>query len=108
MAYDPKFFVCRQHSLAGTYTEWLYDTADSQVTINTAGYITDAKAKGLKIGDRVECRIWSIGPTKATAMDRSQWGTFNGFLIFYVAAVNATTGTADLTDGTAASLTNSD
>ena len=68
---------------------WLYDSADAATTVRAANYITDALDLGMKVGDIV-IQGDSAGGTVAH--------------IYTVLAV-ASTG-ADLSDGTAISVTN--
>lgn len=76
---------------------WSYDTTDTLATVDTAGYISDATARGMKIGDMVITRVFSSLATKTTitAMNLS-------FVI------SITSGAANLTDGTAVAATNTD
>lgn len=77
-----------------TPNKWSYRSTDAASTVDGAGYITDALAKGMKVGDLVEVQ-----------------DTDNAYLtsVHVVVSVNATTGVGDLSDGTTiGSSTNSD
>lgn len=72
--------------------QWVYDSADAALVVRGAGYITNADDLGMAVGDIVD----QIDSTGATVAHR------------YV--VNSVTagGAADLTDGTAVTLTDTD
>lgn len=70
---------------------WHYSSADPIATVNTAGYISNGDALGMKVGDIVDVR------DTATP----------GNSICYVVTVTAG-GSADLTDGLAITATNTD
>jgi len=72
---------------------WTYDTTDAATAVDANGYITDAKARGLKKGDRVEVTKTDASPISITT--------------HVVSAINAN-GSADLADGVALGSTNSD
>lgn len=71
---------------------WVYDSTDAATVVRVAGYITNASDLGMAVGDIVD-QIDSAGATVAHR---------------YV--VNSVTagGAADLTDGTAVTLTDTD
>lgn len=71
---------------------WLYDSADAATVVRADGYITNGYDLGMKVGDIVD-QIDSAGATVAHR---------------YVVASVATDGAADLTDGTAISVTDTD
>jgi hypothetical protein len=76
----------------GMWHMWAYVSADAIATVNTAGYISNAKDMGMIVNDVV------------MVVD-----TTNHLLDFcMVAAIDATTGAADLTDGLRVTATNSD
>ena len=89
---------------------WLLDTLDATAAVDSAGYISDAKARGMEKGDLVIVRIWpSAFPTNAekitpdgTAIDMTSLG------FHWVIGISATTGAADLTDTLAVTATNTD
>lgn len=78
-------------ALDGSYVEWIYRSADPIATVNTAGYIANAKKMGMKVGNIVK------------VIDTAN----NLDYICYVAAISAA-GAADLTDGLAVTATNTD
>lgn len=77
-------------SIAGP-RRWVYVSADPIATVNTAGYISNGDALGMKVGDLVEV-IDTATPTTSLSV---------------VADVTAL-GQADLTDGTAVTRTDTD
>lgn len=70
---------------------WQYVSTDAIATVRAAGYITNAKDLGMKVQDLVRV-IDTNTPTHTLCV---------------VLSVNATTGVADLSDGTAVAQTNS-
>lgn len=101
MAYISDGLSLRQSGLSGQgYREWNLDGEDSPTSARAAGYITDAREKGLDVGDLVHLRQWT---------DYTDQYTFNGPVLAYqlmVVASIAANGSADLTDGTAIDVTN--
>jgi hypothetical protein len=72
---------------------WTYKSEDAAATINTAGYIKDARTRGMAIGDIVHVITMAAGlPTVWTQC--------------MVMAMTA--GAADLSNGVTVALTNSD
>ena len=71
---------------------WSYDSADAAATVRVSGYITDGDALGLGVGDLV-FQSDSAGATVAH--------------IYTVVSV-ASGGAADLSDGTAITVTDTD
>lgn len=70
---------------------WSYSSADAIATVNTAGYITNGDALGMKVGDTVEVRDTATPTTSLCTV------------------ISVTAGSSvDLSDGTAISQTNSD
>lgn len=76
---------------------WSLDTADGLTTVDAAGYISDATARGVRVGDVVIVRVWSSLATKSSLSAAS-----------VMAVASITSGAANLTDGTAISVTNTD
>ena len=72
-------------AVGGRYRKWVYKSTDAQAAVAVTGYITNAGSLGMKVGDTVE----AIN----TATNLMSMHT--------VVTVNATTGAADLSDGTA-------
>lgn len=66
---------------------WFYSSTDANTTVDAAGYITNAKALGMKVGDFV-------------VSQKSDDAALISF-IHTVVTVNATTGVADLSNGSA-------
>lgn len=85
MAYVSNDLMLLQSGFAGKGQEWSYDSTDAATVVRANGYISDGKAKGMKVGDIVRQRD-SVGATIAHD--------------YVVNAVNAD-GSVDLTDGTA-------
>lgn len=77
---------------------WSLDSADALATIDTAGYISDASKRGMRVGDIVLARVWADITTKASLSAAS---------FMAVASISAA-GAANLTDGTAISVVNTD
>lgn len=71
---------------------WFYDSADAATVVRVDTYISDAQDLGMKVGDLV-FQSDSVGATVSHQ--------------YVVAAINAD-GSADLTDGTAIDVTNTD
>lgn len=71
---------------------WIYDSADAATVVRVTGYITNGDALGMKVGDIVD-QIDSAGATVAHR---------------YVVKSVAADGAADLSDGTALVVTDTD
>lgn len=85
MAYTPNNLRLLQAAIAsGGASTWTYVSADASTVVDTSGYISDAKARGLKVGDIVQVT------NTATPIVTNH----------YVISINATTGAADLSNGT--------
>ena len=96
MVYNPNFISTWASGLSGQrHRRHVYDTVDPITTVRGAGYISDATARGMEVGDLVEVRVWTT--TEFTAP-----------LVAYqlMVVVSITNGAADLSDGTAITLTN--
>jgi hypothetical protein len=90
---------------------WYYDTADATATVDTAGYFSDAKEKGMKKGDEVKVRIWTTATPAATSELLTADDVANdltAFNTYFVIGINATTGAADLANATIWTVTNTD
>lgn len=48
--------------------EWWYDTTDGFATIEGAGYISDARARGVLPGDIIFVTIWNTMPNPVTPL----------------------------------------
>lgn len=64
---------------------WTYTSVDAATVVRVAGYITNAKTLGIKVGDVVFATDTDASPPVTT--------------LHSVITVNATTGVADLSDG---------
>lgn len=69
-----------------------YESADPIATVNTSGYFTNGYGLGMRIGDTVIVRDTNVPTTSLCT----------------VITASATTGIADVSDGTAIVQTNSD
>lgn len=90
---------------------YAYDTVDATTDVDTAGYISDAKAKGMRKGDIVLVRIWNSTVPVADSELRTPDGTANDLQAVgwhWVIGINATTGAADLANVLAITATNTD
>jgi len=85
---------CVMPAVAGTGPSWwTYDSTDAGSAVDAAGYITDAKKLGMKVGDIVIVTDTDASPAATTA-----------HRVVSIAA----DGSADLSDGIAFGSTNSD
>ncbi len=72
--------------------DWYYESADAIETVNTSGYFRNGYSLGMRVGDTVTVRDTATPTTSlCTVID-----------------VSASTGVADISDGTAISQTDSD
>lgn len=90
MAYNKEGLVMQAQSVAGP-RRWVYTSADPIATVNTAGYIANGYDMGMRVGDMVEVRDTATPTTSLCTVAAATVG-----------------GSADITDGTAISQTNSD
>ena len=90
MAYStsnpPRLTVPSFTNVTGEIGRWDYDSTDAAATVDASGYITNAKALGMKVGDIVAVIDSDASPVIVTN--------------HRVVAIN-TNGSADLTDGNA-------
>lgn len=86
----PAMITQRVGTTGGAF--WVYNSTDAATAVRVAGYITNADALGMKIGDLV----FQIDATGGT--------------VGHIYQVNSVTsgGAADLTDGTAITATDTD
>ena len=100
MAYTPnelRLIVGGSMSNLSGVNIWSYDTTDAVAVVDTAGYISDATARGMKVGDLVLVRVFSSLATKTSiSVFQQMW------------VVSITAGAANLTDGSAIAATNTD
>lgn len=90
---------------------FVYDTVDATGDVDAAGYISDAKAKGMLKGDVVLVRIWTTAVPVDTSELQAADGAGNDLVsvnLHFVIGINATTGAADLTATLAITPTNAD
>lgn len=81
--------------LTGAGKKWIYKSVDAASVVRVAGYITNARALGMQVGDIVEVHDTDASPYIVTT--------------HVVSAINSTTGAADLSDiGATLGSTNSD
>ena len=73
---------------------WFYTSTDAATAVRVAGYITNGRDLGMKVGDVVVSLKSDASPLSIQ--------------LHIVSAINATTGAADLSDGTAITATNTD
>ena len=88
----------RNQDIASEYgKEWTYFTTDAITVVRVAGYITDAGDLGMKVGDLVYTFVVDDvdAPTSLTGAS-------------IMPVVSITSGAADLSDGTAISVTDTD
>lgn len=89
---------------------WVLDGVDAVASVDTAGYITDARAKGMAKGDILLYRRWTTTTPQASSEKLSAAGSANillGMHWYAVIGIGAL-GVADLSDGLAVTLTNTD
>lgn len=111
MAYNPDNLIClHQHGGAVGFREWLYDSVDITTDFDTAGYISDARARGMRKGDKITHRIWTTAVPTEDAQLLSADGSDNDLVAVgshFVIGISAA-GAADLPAVTAMTVTNSD
>lgn len=113
MAYETKH-LRKVLDLAGVVggSLWVLDGIDAVASVDTAAFINDAHEKGMQKGDLIIYRRWTTAVPVATSEVRSAAGAANvllGMHLFPVMGMTTTgDGTADLGDGTAVSVTNTD
>lgn len=89
---------------------WIYDTTDATGDIDTAGYISDALAKGMEKGDIVIVRIWTTSIPTNNAQKITAAGTASviSAVGLYVLMGISTAGAGDLAATTALTVSNTD
>jgi hypothetical protein len=103
MAYISDGLSLRQSGLSGQgYNEWNLDGEDAPATARVSGYITDAAEKGVGVGDLVHLRQWTAYTDQ---YDRT--GPVVAYQLMIVVSL-AANGSADLSDGTAIDMTDTD
>jgi hypothetical protein len=93
MAYDPIHAprILEQDLGRRGPSHWSYNSTDAAAVVAANGYITNAAALGMKVGDTFRLRQDGVSPPVLTLHE--------------VLAINAN-GSADLSDGTVQSVTN--
>ncbi len=89
---------------------WVLDTVDITTDVDGAGFISDAKERGMYKGDIVIVRIWTTAIPAATSEMLTADGTANDLTavgLHWVIGIS-TAGAADLTNVLALTATNSD
>lgn len=103
MAYISGGLSLRQAGLSGQgYGEWNLDGEDAPASARVDGYITDATDKGMTVGDLVHLRQWTAYTDQYT-----RTGPVLAYQLMIVVTINAN-GSADLSDGTAIDITDTD
>lgn len=103
MAYISEGLSLIESGLSGqSWKEWLLDSEDAASAVRVSGYITDAEQKGMQVGDFVKHRHWT-----ALVDQYTRTGPVIGATLMVVASI-AADGSADLTDGTPISVTDTD
>jgi hypothetical protein len=89
---------------------WSYDTIDATGDIDQAGYITDARVKGMAKGDLVVARIWTTAVPTSSAQLQTAAATASvlSAMGIYIVMGMSTAGAADLSAVLALTVTNSD
>ncbi len=96
MAYTPNTLKLMTGGLSGSHNDkWIYDTTDANTVWRATGYISDAKARGMKQGDEVTIKTRASLPTGAVTNMYYTW----------VLVIDAS-GAADLVDGVEIPATN--
>lgn len=95
MAYTPSTMLCLSTNIANRgITRWTYSNTDADTAVRLVNYVSDAKKKGMKVGDLVEYYKTDASPPAVFE--------------FIVSAINATTGAGDLSNATVITATNTD
>jgi hypothetical protein len=90
MAYNKENLALVAQTQKGDKKFWVYISADPIATVRAANYISDANLMGMNVQDVV----WVFDTATPTAQQ------------CLVITINATTGAADLSDGTVITQTN--
>jgi hypothetical protein len=78
---------------------WALDGEDAHTAADAAGFVSDARARGMRVGDVVYYRQYAAVATKAS---------LTNVTMHYLAAINATTGAGDLSNIASVTMTNTD
>jgi hypothetical protein len=90
MAYNGENLSLLTQTVKGDFKIWLYRSVDPIATVRAANYISDANLRGMNVQDLVLVSDTNV-PTAQLCL---------------VISINATTGAADLSDGTVIAQTN--
>jgi len=111
MAYVPANLVLMSQSGGPVGRKfWTYDTVDGTTDVDIAGYISDAKERGMEKGDMVHVVCWTTATPTTTAEKQTAAATANvvADASWYIVMGISTAGAADLSNETAITITNSD
>jgi hypothetical protein len=78
---------------------WALDGEDAHTAADAAGFVSDARARGMRVGDVVYYRQYAAVATKAS---------LTNVTMHYLAAINASTGAGDLSNIASVTMTNTD
>lgn len=78
---------------------WSLDGEDAHTAADAAGFISDARARGMRLGDIVFYRQYAAVATKAS---------LTNVTMHALAAINASTGAGDLSNIASVTMTNTD
>lgn len=103
MAYISNGLSLKTDTLSGGGPrEWILQNTDAVTTVRVVDYISDAQARGMEVGDLVYYTRWT------TFTDQyNKAAPIVAKHIFVVMVISAA-GAADLSDGTAIDVTNTD
>jgi hypothetical protein len=89
---------------------WALDTVDIVTDVDAAGFISDAKERGMYKGDFVFVRVWTTAIPTETSEMLTAAGVANVIADYAMMVVMgiSTAGAADLSNETAITITNSD
>jgi hypothetical protein len=107
VAYTPNTLSLIDDTIESSISKFIYTTADALSVVLAAGYITDAAAKRMSVGDTVEVYSGAlINPAsgavlgavtfQATVGVSSLFSGVPSYAVFEVISINATTGAATL------------
>lgn len=97
MAYDGNRLFLVDQGVQGALRRWVYFSADSLATVLGSAYFSDGTARGMTLGDIVECFVGTINvaittiPSTAAAGDASVLSALTAFARLQVTTAGATT-----------------
>jgi len=99
MAYEAQYLTLTTAAFSkASGNVWSLRTTDAIADVNTDGYISDGKARGMKQGDLIDVFTHDALPAgSVTEVNRA-----------FVASVSAADDSVDLTDGTAVAAADAD